>query len=68
MRAAALQTQGRRKRRCRGRDSPAAHGEAAVSLQPLEVHGGAEIHLQPPQVTHDGAGGCLKEVGADDPL
>ena len=35
----------------RSRDSPAAHGEdhgeAAVPLQPMEVHGGADTHLQP---------------------
>lgn len=24
----------------------AAHGEVAVALQPMEVYGGAEIHLQ----------------------
>ncbi|KAJ7404972.1 hypothetical protein WISP_142299 [Willisornis vidua] len=34
-----------------GRDSTAAHledhGEAAVPLQPMEVHSGAEIYLQP---------------------
>lgn len=37
--------------RCWTRDSPAAcganHHQAAVSLQPLEVHGGAEICLLP---------------------
>lgn len=25
----------------------ADHAEAAVPLQPMEIHGGAEIHLQP---------------------
>ncbi|KAJ7415730.1 protein pxr1-like [Willisornis vidua] len=34
-----------------GADSPAAHGaahdETAVPLQPMEIHGRAEIHLQP---------------------
>ncbi|RMC09663.1 hypothetical protein DUI87_13449 [Hirundo rustica rustica] len=37
------------------------HGEAAVSLQPWEVNGGAEIHLQLVEETHTGAGRCLKE-------
>lgn len=46
--------QWRRGRRCSriwGRDSPASlhvdHGETAVLLQPMEVHSGSEIHLQP---------------------
>ncbi|KAJ7398159.1 hypothetical protein BTVI_127617 [Pitangus sulphuratus] len=57
VRVTALQHQGqwrRSGRRCfrhRSRDSPAARGadrgEAAVPLQPMEVHGRAEIHLHP---------------------
>ncbi|TRZ12029.1 hypothetical protein HGM15179_015092 [Zosterops borbonicus] len=33
----------------------------AVSLQPMEDPGGAEIHLQPMKETHARAGKCLKE-------
>jgi len=33
-----------------------------VPLQCMEVHGGAEIHLQPREGTHAGAKGCLKET------
>ena len=33
-----------------------------MPLQPLEVHGGADLHLQPMEETHAGAGGCLKEA------
>ncbi|KAJ7415200.1 hypothetical protein BTVI_38934 [Pitangus sulphuratus] len=33
----------------------------AVPLQPVEVNRGAEIHLQPVEETHAGAGGCPKE-------
>lgn len=47
------------------RDSPAAcgedHNKAAVPLWPMEVHGGAEIHLQSmedPMREHEG---CPKE-------
>ena len=57
MRGTTLQTprpvkkEGRRCSRCRSRGSPAAqgadHGEAGCALQPMEVHGGAEIHPQP---------------------
>jgi len=36
---------------CWSRDSPAAHGEdqvrQAVPLQLMEVHSGADLHLQP---------------------
>ncbi|KAJ7427602.1 hypothetical protein WISP_05585 [Willisornis vidua] len=31
----------------RGGAHCAAHGEAAVPLQPMEVHGGVHVHLQP---------------------
>jgi len=54
MREKQLCRQRRRARRCcrhRSRDSPAArgadHGEAGCPLQPMEVHGGADLHLQP---------------------
>lgn len=47
-------------------DSPkargAAHGEAAVLLQPTEDHMDAEINLQPVKETHTRAGGCPKEA------
>jgi len=33
-----------------------------VPLQPMKVHGGADIHLQPVEATHAGAGGCLQEA------
>jgi len=34
----------------------------AVPLQPMEVLGGAEIHLQPKEDPPAGAGGCPKET------
>lgn len=40
----------------------AAHGEAAVLLQPMEDHWEAEIHLEPVEETHTEAGGCLRET------
>ncbi|KAJ7419650.1 protein pxr1-like [Pitangus sulphuratus] len=36
-------------------------GRQAVPLQPLKVHGGVDIHLQPMDRAHAGAGGCLKK-------
>lgn len=57
MSTTALQTQGQGRRRgrrcsrCWSSDSltapGAAHGEAAVPLEPMKDHRGAEIHLQP---------------------
>lgn len=47
------------KKEWEGRDSPAAHGEAAVPLQLLEIHDGADIHLQAMQETY---GGCSEEI------
>ncbi|TRZ08989.1 hypothetical protein HGM15179_018114 [Zosterops borbonicus] len=35
-----------------------------VPLQPMEIHGVAEIHLQLMEEPHDGAGGCLEEAVA----
>jgi len=34
----------------------------AVPLQPMEVHGGADLHLSPWKGAYAGAGGCLKEA------
>lgn len=46
--------------------SPAAlgadHGEGAVHLQSMKVHGGAEIHLQHMEEPHIRAGGCPEEA------
>lgn len=44
------------------KDHGAAHGEAAVLLQPMEDHMDAEIHLQTVKETHTRAGGCPKEA------
>lgn len=60
--------QRRRCFRCWSSNFPAArgadHGEAAVSLQPVEIDGYAEIQLQPIEETHPGAGGCPSEAVA----
>jgi len=34
----------------------------AVPLQPMEVHGGADLHVQPGERPHARAGGCPKEA------
>ncbi|RMC15556.1 hypothetical protein DUI87_07752 [Hirundo rustica rustica] len=51
---------------CWSSDSPAAcgvdHVEAAVSLQLVEIHGEAEIQLQPMEKLHAVAGGCPVEA------
>lgn len=51
--------------RCPSRYSPAEHGQdhgkVAVPLQPMEIHVGAQIHLQPMEELHPGAGGCPRE-------
>jgi len=58
---------GKRCSRCQTRDSPAArgadHSEAGCPLQPMEVHGGADLHLQPmedlmPEQVDAPKGGC----------
>ncbi|KAJ7424992.1 hypothetical protein BTVI_04193 [Pitangus sulphuratus] len=36
--------------------------EQVVPLQPMNVHGGAEIHLQSMEEPHAGANGCPKEA------
>lgn len=40
----------------------AVHGEGAVPLQPMGIHNGAEIHLQPQEETHTRAGGCAQRM------
>lgn len=40
----------------------AAHGEAECSLQPMEIHGEAGIHLWRTLVWRKGGRGCLKEA------
>jgi len=46
-----VQKEERRCSRRQSRDSPAARaedpGEAGCPLQPMEAHGGADLHLQP---------------------
>ena len=57
---------GKRSSRCQSRDSPAARGadpgEVGCALQPVEVHGGADLHLQPVETPHQSRwvpeGGC----------
>lgn len=63
----------RRERSCYrhwSRDSTVAHGgahsQATVSLQPMETHRDAEIHMRPVEKTHTGADGCLG--GSCDPV
>lgn len=52
--------------RCRSRDPPAARGtdqdEAAVVLQPMELHDGSGDPPAVPEGPHAGTGGCQKEA------
>lgn len=49
-----------------GADSPAVrgadHGERAMSLTSMKVHGGTEIYLQPMEQPHIRAGQCPKKA------
>ena len=59
--------EGRRCSRHQSRDSTAAHGavpgEAGCALQPMEVRGGADLHLQPMETPHWSRG--MPEGGCD---